>query len=91
MVGQVPRGLRRGHLAPLVLDRLFLGQRVVNAGKELDVLAKGGGQRARAGFAPVVLQPVNFEALYAAGDEHGLGGLDHSGLFVELASRNAMQ
>ena len=32
-----------------------------------------------------------FEALYAAGDEHGLGGLDHSGLFVELASRNAMQ
>ena len=32
-----------------------------------------------------------FEALHAAGDEHGLGGLDHSGLFVELASRNAMQ
>ena len=32
-----------------------------------------------------------FEALSAAGDEHGLGGLDHSGLFVELASRNAMQ
>lgn len=32
-----------------------------------------------------------FETLYAAGDEHGLGGLDHSGLFVELASRNAMQ
>ena len=32
-----------------------------------------------------------FEALYAAGEEHGLGGLDHSGLFVELASRNAMQ
>ena len=32
-----------------------------------------------------------FEALYAAGDEHGLGELDHSGLFVELASRNAMQ
>ncbi len=32
-----------------------------------------------------------FESLYAAGDEHGLGGLDHSGLFVELASRNAMQ
>ena len=32
-----------------------------------------------------------FEALYAAGDEHGLGGFDHSGLFVELASRNAMQ
>ena len=32
-----------------------------------------------------------FEALYSAGVEHGLGGLDHSGLFVELASRNAMQ
>ncbi len=32
-----------------------------------------------------------FESLYAAGVEHGLGDLDHSGLFVELASRNAMQ
>ena len=32
-----------------------------------------------------------FEQLYAAGVEHGLGELDHSGLFVELASRNAMQ
>ena len=32
-----------------------------------------------------------FEALYADGVEHGLGELDHSGLFVELASRNAMQ
>ncbi|KAB2898203.1 MAG: NAD(P)-dependent oxidoreductase [Burkholderiaceae bacterium] len=32
-----------------------------------------------------------FESLYSAGVEHGLGGLDHSGLFVELASRNAMQ
>lgn len=32
-----------------------------------------------------------FEALYAQGVEHGLGELDHSGLFVELASRNAMQ
>lgn len=32
-----------------------------------------------------------FEALYAEGVEHGLGELDHSGLFVELASRNAMQ
>ena len=31
------------------------------------------------------------EALYAEGVEHGLGELDHSGLFVELASRNAMQ
>lgn len=32
-----------------------------------------------------------FEQLYAAGVAHGLGDLDHSGLFVELASRNAMQ
>lgn len=32
-----------------------------------------------------------FEALYAEGVEHGLGDLDHSALFVELASRNAMQ
>ena len=32
-----------------------------------------------------------FETLYAEGVEHGLGELDHSGLFVELASRNAMQ
>lgn len=32
-----------------------------------------------------------FEALYSEGVEHGLGELDHSALFVELASRNAMQ
>ena len=32
-----------------------------------------------------------FAKLYADGVEHGLGGLDHSGLFVELASRNALQ
>lgn len=31
-----------------------------------------------------------FEKLYAEGVEHGLVDLDHSGLFVELASRNAM-
>jgi 3-hydroxyisobutyrate dehydrogenase-like beta-hydroxyacid dehydrogenase len=31
-----------------------------------------------------------FEQLYAQGIEHGLADLDHSGLFVELASRNAM-
>jgi 2-hydroxy-3-oxopropionate reductase len=30
------------------------------------------------------------EALYAQAAEHGLGELDHSGLFVELASRNGM-
>ena len=32
-----------------------------------------------------------FEGLYTQGVGHGLGELDHSGLFVELASRNAMQ
>ena len=31
-----------------------------------------------------------FEQLYADGIQHGLGELDHSGLFVELASRNGM-
>ena len=31
------------------------------------------------------------EGLYAQSVEHGLGTLDQSGLFVELASRNAMQ
>lgn len=31
-----------------------------------------------------------FEQLYASGVEHGLGQLDHSGLFAELAQRNAM-
>ncbi|HSV55260.1 MAG TPA: NAD(P)-dependent oxidoreductase [Burkholderiaceae bacterium] len=31
-----------------------------------------------------------FEKLYADGVEHGLADLDHSGLFVELASRNGM-
>jgi 3-hydroxyisobutyrate dehydrogenase-like beta-hydroxyacid dehydrogenase len=32
-----------------------------------------------------------FEQLYAQAGEHGLGNLDHSGLFVELASRNGLQ
>ncbi|MHB1199268.1 MAG: NAD(P)-dependent oxidoreductase [Polaromonas sp.] len=31
-----------------------------------------------------------FEQLYANGAEHGLGDLDHSSLFVELASRNGV-
>lgn len=31
-----------------------------------------------------------FEKLYTQAAEHGLGELDHSGLFVELASRNGM-
>jgi 2-hydroxy-3-oxopropionate reductase len=29
--------------------------------------------------------------LYSEGIEHGLSDLDHSGLFVELAKRNAME
>jgi len=32
-----------------------------------------------------------FERLYADADEHGLTDLDHSGLFVELASRNGLR
>jgi 3-hydroxyisobutyrate dehydrogenase-like beta-hydroxyacid dehydrogenase len=32
-----------------------------------------------------------FEQLYAEGIGHGLSDLDHSGLFVELASRNGME
>lgn len=32
-----------------------------------------------------------FEKLYAQAVEHGLGDVDHSGLFLELASRNGMQ
>lgn len=31
-----------------------------------------------------------FEKLYAESIEHGLGDLEHSGLFVVLASRNGM-
>jgi len=31
-----------------------------------------------------------FEKLYSDGMEHGLGDLDHSALFVELASRNGI-
>ncbi|MBS7808332.1 NAD(P)-dependent oxidoreductase [Variovorax sp. PCZ-1] len=31
-----------------------------------------------------------FEQLYSQAEAHGLGELDHSGLFVELASRNGM-
>ena len=48
----MPRGLRRRHLAPSVLDGLFLGQRIVDAREDLDILAKHFGQRMGAGFAP---------------------------------------
>ncbi len=52
MVGQMAAILRRGHLAPLVLDGLFLGQRVVDAGKQLEIVAKDAGQRMGRGLAP---------------------------------------
>lgn len=32
-----------------------------------------------------------FEQMYAQAESHGLGDLDHSGLFVELAARNGMR
>ena len=41
------------------------------------------------GFAAPVT--ALFEKLYAEGIEHGLSDLDHSGLFVELDSRNGME
>ena len=51
LVGQVPAGLRRRHLAPAVLDLLLLGERVVDAREELDVGAEDAGQFARGGLA----------------------------------------
>ena len=48
MVGEVTAGLRRGQLAPAVLDLLFLDDRVVYAGENLDVFGKDARQaRAR--------------------------------------------
>ncbi len=40
MVRQMSPGLRRRHAAPAILDLFLLGQRVVDTGKQLDVLAK---------------------------------------------------
>ena len=73
------------------------GQRMVDRdfapkarmGVQLKDMRNALGTAKEIGFdAPVT---TLFEALYAEGVEHGLGELDHSGLFVELASRNAMQ
>ena len=50
MIGQMPPGLRRRHLAPAILDFFFLGQRVVNAREELDIVLKNGGERMCGGF-----------------------------------------
>ena len=41
------------------------------------------------GFSAPITQ--RFEQLYAEAVDHGLADLDHSGLFVEIASRNGMQ
>jgi 3-hydroxyisobutyrate dehydrogenase-like beta-hydroxyacid dehydrogenase len=70
------------------------GQRMV----ERD-FAPRGAWRAAQGHAQCAgtAEEIGFDApitpcskqLYAEGVEHGLGELDHSGLFVELASRNA--
>ena len=46
MVGQMAAILGRGHLAPAVINFLFLGQGVVHAGKELHMLVKHRRQRA---------------------------------------------
>ena len=73
------------------------GQRMVDRdfapkarmGVQLKDMRNALGTAKEIGFdAPVT---TLFETLYAEGVEHGLGELDHSGLFVELASRNAMQ
>ncbi|MFX5839958.1 NAD-binding protein, partial [Acinetobacter baumannii] len=67
------------------------GQRMVDRdfapkarmGVQLKDMRNALGTAKEIGFdAPVT---TLFEALYAEGVEHGLGELDHSGLFVELA------
>ena len=57
VVGQVPPGLRGGHLAPAVFDLFFLGERVVDAREELDVVLEHGGECVGGGFAfaPVLI------------------------------------
>ncbi|MPL71127.1 hypothetical protein SDC9_16898 [bioreactor metagenome] len=55
VVRQVPRRLRRRHLAPAVLDLLLLGQRVVHAREDLDVVGEDLGERMGRGLA---LRPV---------------------------------
>ena len=47
MVGQMAAMLGRGHLAPAVINFLFLSQCVVHAGKELHMLVKHGRQGPR--------------------------------------------
>ncbi len=52
MVRQVAAILRGRHLAPAVLDVLFLGQRVVDAGEQLHVPREDRRQRPRPRLAP---------------------------------------
>ena len=51
MVGQVAAMLRRRHLAPAVVDFLFLCQRVVNPREQFDMLVEFSRQRTRPCFA----------------------------------------
>ena len=88
----------RGHQGGFADSRILQlhGQRMVDRdfapgthGRSTQDMRNALGTAKEIGFdAPVT---TLFEALYAEGVEHGLGELDHSGLFVELASRNAMQ
>jgi hypothetical protein len=51
VVGEVAAVHAAGHVAPAVGDLLLLGERVVDAGEELDVGLEHAGKRARGGFA----------------------------------------
>jgi 3-hydroxyisobutyrate dehydrogenase-like beta-hydroxyacid dehydrogenase len=72
------------------------GQRMVN--RDFVTQARFGLQHKDMHNALLTAQEIGFEApitelfeqLYADGMKHGLTDLDHSGLFVELASRNGM-
>ena len=55
VVGQVPARLRRWHLAPAILDLLFLGERVVHPGKELDVCVEDPREFPRRSFAKIAV------------------------------------
>ena len=66
-------GLGRGHLAPAVLDFLFLGQRVVDTGEQLDVIAQYAGNLAGGGLA--------FGAILV--HQQRSGGLEALGLSID--------
>ena len=73
VVGKVAAGLRRGHLAPAVLDLLLLGQRVVHAGKELGLIAQHTRNLARGGL------PLGAIAV----GQQGRGRLQPQGLTID--------